>query len=71
MAAYVSLSEVPNCQSSYVRGGLFPSSHDGEKRGMEPASMALPILSPPSFPWQLCSTPGALPAPSLSLQTWE
>uniref|UniRef100_A0A8C3LUX3 ETS variant transcription factor 5 n=1 Tax=Chrysolophus pictus TaxID=9089 RepID=A0A8C3LUX3_CHRPC len=22
-------SEVPNCQSSYVRGGLFPSSHDG------------------------------------------
>ncbi|OXB58663.1 hypothetical protein ASZ78_003630 [Callipepla squamata] len=22
-------SEVPNCQSSYVRGSLFPSSHDG------------------------------------------
>uniref|UniRef100_A0A672V8K7 ETS variant transcription factor 5 n=1 Tax=Strigops habroptila TaxID=2489341 RepID=A0A672V8K7_STRHB len=23
-------SEVPNCQSSYLRGGVFPSSHDGE-----------------------------------------
>ncbi|NXT17364.1 ETV5 protein, partial [Syrrhaptes paradoxus] len=22
-------SEVPNCQSSYLRGGVFPSSHDG------------------------------------------
>uniref|UniRef100_A0A8C3C9I5 ETS variant transcription factor 5 n=1 Tax=Cairina moschata TaxID=8855 RepID=A0A8C3C9I5_CAIMO len=22
-------SEVPNCQSSYMRGGVFPSSHDG------------------------------------------
>ncbi|NWS57313.1 ETV5 protein, partial [Chunga burmeisteri] len=22
-------SEVPNCQSSYLRGGIFPSSHDG------------------------------------------
>ncbi|NXI63787.1 ETV5 protein, partial [Anseranas semipalmata] len=22
-------SEVPNCQSSYMRGGIFPSSHDG------------------------------------------
>ncbi|KAM7107126.1 ETS translocation variant 5 isoform 3-T3 [Ciconia maguari] len=23
-------SEVPNCQSSYLRGGVFPSSHDGK-----------------------------------------
>ncbi|XP_010022185.1 PREDICTED: ETS translocation variant 5 [Nestor notabilis] len=26
---FMSLAEVPNCQSSYLRGGIFPSSHDG------------------------------------------
>lgn len=52
MDASVSLAEVPNCQSSYVRGGLFPSSHDGEKCQMEPASMALPF---PSHPFLLAA----------------
>lgn len=28
---WVSLSEVPNCQSSYMRGGYFSSSHEGKE----------------------------------------
>ncbi|NXA28015.1 ETV5 protein, partial [Ibidorhyncha struthersii] len=28
-ATFLSLAEVPNCQSSYLQGGVFPSSHDG------------------------------------------
>lgn len=42
-AAFVSLTEVPNCQSSYLRGGVFPSSHDGESR-------AFLVCSIPSLP---------------------
>lgn len=27
---FICFAEVPNCQSSYLQGGVFPSSHDGE-----------------------------------------
>lgn len=62
MDASVSLAEVPNCQSSYVRGGLFPSSHDGEKCQMEPASMALPFPSLPPGSFAPCLGFSLLPA---------
>lgn len=65
-----SLAEVPNCQSSYMRGGVFPSSHDGEcaswlgagSFGMGHVAVSLP--SPPSCPlrgpWQDLSVPRVL-----------
>lgn len=63
-------AEVPNCQSSYMRGGVFPSSHDGEcaswlragNLGMGHIAVCLP--SPPSCPlrgpWQGLSVPRVL-----------
>lgn len=65
--AFSSLAEVPNCQSSYMRGGIFPSSHDGEcaswlgaeNFGVGHIAVSLPI--PPSCPlqgpWQGLSVP--------------
>lgn len=31
MHVCVSLSEVPNCQSTYMRGGYFSNSHEGKQ----------------------------------------
>lgn len=56
-AAFLSLAEVPNCQSSYLRGGIFPSSHDGECTPGPLPLTGIPTVSCPIPPLRQADPP--------------